>query len=192
MWMCCCIHCLAVKLVMLYQSREVVISCGAHAGPNKQLGLLRESVCVWYWSREYALSSSSSLPSSLLLAAWLIRPWVAVAWASLGPGLAQVVGAPALWAKNPECQWYKALWKLCGAVYRERTPDRASKYSHQAIHILSLAPAPTLTSQHADTSSSRIQYDCDDRTTLLLQTSPAPGRCNGPDLMRPQQSSWNL
>jgi len=45
--------------------------------------------------------------------------------------------------------------------------------------------APTLTSQHADRLSSRTYHNYDDHATLL-QTFRAPGRYNGPDLMRPQ------
>jgi len=121
-----------------------------------------------------------------LNAAWLRRLWMAVA---LESGLAQAVKVRALWAKYvPSRQWYKAsriVAEACvrGAVYEERRPNAASKYSvkqftsppsHRPLHL----PRITRTHRLVDPLWSRYTYS--------IQTSPAPaGRCSGPDLMRP-------
>ena len=108
-----------------------------------------------------------------------------------GYGLSvQVVGVQALWAKNPEHQWYGALQKLLvlhGAIYEERRPNVASKYSvkplrslpsHQSLHL----PHNMQTHHLAEPSTAMM---------IAIRAPPthtdflAPGRCSGSDLVGP-------
>jgi len=55
-----------------------------------------EGCCVPGWRTVWLLPGHEGC--------WLSRPWVAAAWEVVKLGLVQVVGARALWAKNPERQ----------------------------------------------------------------------------------------
>jgi len=116
---------------------------------------------------------------------WLSYPWVTGAWVLVKLGLVQVVRSWALGEELWASVTWKALWKLHGAIYEEKRPNGASKYSIKLLTPLHLHCPYT----YLATCKYSLAEPSMAKTTaqhLLIQTSPAPGRCNGLDLTGPQ------
>ena len=90
----------------------------------------------------------------------------------LGPASHHVVRVLALHAKNPACWWHGPLWKLRRAIYKERRPNRASKYS-----VKSLTSPTHTTSQHI-VQPDIAMYGQTNAHSQFTKTSPAQGKVN--------------